>query len=292
MVANDSSHNPSNPTYSFDYENEAEMLHLLERDNIINASMGGLFPGHTLAETEKLRMVLDVACGPGGWALNVAQNHPHIQVIGIDTSQHTLNYARAQAQRRGLDNVQFYLLDALKPSIFPEGTFDLVNIRFAVGFVPTKSWPNFVQEYRRVLKVGGILQLTEIEVGFTNAPNLEKLIACAELALHRAGRGTSPTGLHMGMVASLRPLLQQAGLHTIQSRAYVLDYAYGMPAYPNVYGDFSMFFYQLKPLIEATKVMNIELYETLYERAMQEMRKPNFSGVSFLFTAWGERPDF
>ena len=50
--------------------------------------------------------MLDLACGPGGWACEVARLYPQIDVIGVDISEKMMRYARAHAQAQRLDNVE------------------------------------------------------------------------------------------------------------------------------------------------------------------------------------------
>ncbi len=35
----------------------------------------------------QVHLVLDLACGPGGWAIDVARAYPNIDVMGVDISQ-------------------------------------------------------------------------------------------------------------------------------------------------------------------------------------------------------------
>lgn len=68
----DSSRNES--TYVIDAENAAEMARLTRQDRLITKTMGGLFTEHS--DLSGGHDVLDVACGPGGWVLDVARHIP------------------------------------------------------------------------------------------------------------------------------------------------------------------------------------------------------------------------
>jgi SAM-dependent methyltransferase len=107
---------------------EAEMIRLLLQDQFITAGMGGMLAG--LERPEAFQRVLDVACGPGGWVLEMASLYPTMQITGIDISWRMIEYARAQAQaRRLLRQVEFQVMDAMRPLEFPDNTFDLVTLR-------------------------------------------------------------------------------------------------------------------------------------------------------------------
>src|SRR5579875_18431 len=61
---------PNSNTYVIDSEEAAELARLMQQDRILTEALGGLFPeGRLLPEDGCL---LDLACGPGGWALEVA----------------------------------------------------------------------------------------------------------------------------------------------------------------------------------------------------------------------------
>src|SRR6266566_3980781 len=130
----------------------------------------------------------DIACGPGGWALEVADRYPYIKIVGIDISKSMIEYARALAKAQKLKNVEFLVMNALKPLDFPNASFDLVNARFIHSFMPPHAWPVLLQECLRVCRPGGIIRLTEAETAITNSPASEKMAGMLTLALKKAGR--------------------------------------------------------------------------------------------------------
>src|SRR6266852_7513435 len=124
----------SQNTYVIDAESAAEMARLLDQDKLITEAMDGLFSErHDLSG---IYDVLDIAYGPGGWAHEVAHSYPEMEVTGIDISKRMIEYARAHARVRKLDNAHFRVMDALKPLGFPDESFDLVNARTIFAFMP------------------------------------------------------------------------------------------------------------------------------------------------------------
>src|SRR5574337_629667 len=83
-------------TYLFDSESASEMARLISQDLLVTKHMGGLLPENP--DFSGIKRVLDVACGPGGWTMEVAFAHPDIEVVGIDISRIMIDYARAQAK--------------------------------------------------------------------------------------------------------------------------------------------------------------------------------------------------
>jgi ubiquinone/menaquinone biosynthesis C-methylase UbiE len=138
--------------YVLDAENSAEMARLIKQDLLATSQMGGLLPERP--DFVGISRVLDIACDPGGWVHEVAAAHPEVEAVGIDLSRIMIEYAQAHAQRRGLENARFSVMDATRPLAFPDASFDLVNARFIFAFLPLSSWPALVQEGWRLLRPG------------------------------------------------------------------------------------------------------------------------------------------
>ena len=78
---------PHKSTYVFDPESGAELARLIEQDRFSTREMGGPLVG--LPDLPAEARVLDLACGPGGWVLDVAYEHPEYEVCGVDISEAT-----------------------------------------------------------------------------------------------------------------------------------------------------------------------------------------------------------
>lgn len=106
----------NNNTYVIDAESAAEMARLMRQDQLMTSGMGGVLPEIDL---NGVQHVLDLACGPGGWPLEVAYTYSDIEVVGVDISERMIAYASAQAQVQQRANVSFQVMDILKPLAFP-----------------------------------------------------------------------------------------------------------------------------------------------------------------------------
>src|SRR5579884_1100160 len=87
-------------------DREIEYLTQLER-----LLLEGL--GNALAEEELPPdggRVLDMACGTGSWALELASQYPGITVLGIDPHPQLIERAQAQAWARNLEQVSFQVV--------------------------------------------------------------------------------------------------------------------------------------------------------------------------------------
>eukprot|EP00798_Chlamydomonas_sp_ICE-L_P025438 gene25438-11098_t len=96
--------------------------------------------------------VLDVGCGFGGSSRHIASKNPSAEVKGITLSPKQVERGTQLAKDRGLNNVSFQVMDALKMD-FPDNTFDLVWACESGEHMPDKK--KYVEEMIRVLKPGG-----------------------------------------------------------------------------------------------------------------------------------------
>jgi ubiquinone/menaquinone biosynthesis C-methylase UbiE len=150
-------------SYINDPESGAEMARLLDQDRTVTNAMGGLLP-ELGSDIEGMQDILDLACGPGGWAQELAFTHPQLKVTGVDISRAMIAYARMQARVRHLENASFTVMDVQAPfDVFSDNSFDLVNARTMAGFMKKGSWSQVVGECARVLRPGGVLRLTEVD---------------------------------------------------------------------------------------------------------------------------------
>jgi demethylmenaquinone methyltransferase / 2-methoxy-6-polyprenyl-1,4-benzoquinol methylase len=101
--------------------------------------------------------ILDLCCGTGDLAFEIARRQPRCEIIGGDFSEPMLEIARAKAERFPT-RPQFVRADALHLH-FDDATFDAVTVGFGVrNFENTASG---LREMRRVLKPGGRVMILE-----------------------------------------------------------------------------------------------------------------------------------
>jgi ubiquinone/menaquinone biosynthesis C-methylase UbiE len=277
----------SDSVYFNDPENVAEMARLLGQDHLITKGMGGLFSERF--DLSGVHRILDVACGPGGWALEVASTYPEIEIVGVDVSRAMIAYANAQARVQGLDKASFQVMDIQKPLNFPDGSFDLVNARF-INFLPAAAWPGLMREFGRITRPGGVIRLTESEWWyFTNSPTLENLNAMIIRALQLQGESFSRSGRFTGVLPMLGRFLLDAGCVSVNYRSHVIDYSYGTEAYEGFRHDAGIVFKLFQPFIVRMGVATQEEVKQLYEQMQLEMGKDDFRGLMLPLTAWGEK---
>jgi SAM-dependent methyltransferase len=112
---------------------------------------------HWIAPIEDPKSILDVGTGTGIWAMDVADDYPSTQIIGIDLSP---------IQPTAVPpNLQFLVMDADEPWDGYEQRFDYVHTRLMNGF-SIKSWPFFYRQAFASLEPGGWVENQEFELVF------------------------------------------------------------------------------------------------------------------------------
>ncbi len=279
-----------NNNYVMGSENAAEMARLINQDILITHSMGGPFPYWTEAELATVSNVLDIACGPGGWAIEVARAFPNMHITGVDISQSMIRYADALADSRGYSNVQFGVMDVTQSLDFPDNSFDFVNARLLAGFMPTDGWPRFLQECMRVVRPGGIICLTEWEETITNSPAQEKLSSILMTVGKITNRTFSPDGRHIGITPMLPRFLKNAGCINVHHRAFAIDFSAGTHAHDGYAENVMVGFAILRPFITRIEQMSDLDYDLLHQQIVAEMLDDNFNGLAYHLSAWGQKP--
>ena len=279
---------PREDTYFIDPEDATEKARLLLQGRLITQNMGSLLPEGI--EPQKVHDVLDMACGPGGWVIDVAFEYPEMQVVGVDISQQMIAYASALARVQRLGNASFSEMNLLKPLEFAEQSFDLVNGRLLMSFMPRTAWVGLVQECMRVLRPGGTLRLTEADnFGITNAPAYEKLNRLMVRAMHKAGQTFSPELDTFGVTPMLGAFLRRAGYVNLRQKAHVVDFSFDTEAHDGWYENFTFTFQLLQPFMVKMQVTTSEEVDQLYHQAREEMTREDFRAVWFYLSVWGQK---
>jgi len=131
--------------------------------------------GYLLGSLDPHMRVLDVGCGPGTITADLASLVPSGEVVGIDAAADVLAEARAEASRRGLENVRFETGDVYRLA-FPDGAFDVVHAHQVLQHLsdPVAA----LGEMRRVCRPGGVVAARDGDYGgmfwFPSDPGLSE----------------------------------------------------------------------------------------------------------------------
>ena len=274
------------PTTYFveDRQNKNELFRLAIQDQMITQAMGGVLPEQE--HPEDIQHVLDIGCGAGSWIIEAAQTYPGMSLVGIDISQRMVEYAQKIASTQSVsDRVTFQAMDALRPLEFPNESFDLVNIRLGSGFMRTWDWPQLLLEMQRVARPGGIIRVMESGVIADDRKGAHlQLHASFVCALFRSGHLFEQEST--GLTKHLPRMLKQYAAQNVQTRHYDLQYQAGTEGGEAYYENFTHLFQALRPFIQKWGCAPEE-YDTIYSRALDEIRQASFCATWELLCAWG-----
>jgi len=148
--------------------------------------------------------ILDLGTGSGAIALAIAYSRPNIAVVAGDFSEDALNVARENARRLNIRNVVFMQGDWYEK--LAEQRFDLIV-----------SNPPYITTDDPHLQRGDLRfePYTALAAGADGLQDIRQIIAGAHAHLKPQGQLWLEHGYNQA--ASVRELLQQAGLHNIYS---------------------------------------------------------------------------
>ncbi|ODH37363.1 hypothetical protein ACO22_02638 [Paracoccidioides brasiliensis] len=103
----------------------------------------------------RLRRVLDCGYGNGAWAVEVAEQYPFCEVIGVDISPH-------MKPDDTPENLWLQVDDLNRTFTFPPNHFDLVHSRLIASGLNSQRWPRYIQDIKMTLRPGGWVQMAEL----------------------------------------------------------------------------------------------------------------------------------
>ncbi len=169
--------------------------------------------GNYAAPIQNPRDILDVGCGTGRWAMELAQEFPRANVIGVDVAPPPAEDGAASTP--GADarptNYVFVQGNVLERLPFADNSFDFVHQRLLTLAVPGRRWPSVVQELLRVTRPGGWVELIEGGDNFSGSQAMEAITNWGQQLLQRRGIDSS-------MAAQIGPLLTAAGAVDVTAR--------------------------------------------------------------------------
>ncbi|KAI9759701.1 MAG: hypothetical protein M4579_002178 [Chaenotheca gracillima] len=131
---------------------EAEIHRLMSMHHTFTLLKGGKL--HLAALSPKVERILDVGCGTGVWAAEMAKQYPHTEIIGIDISP-------LQIQNYLPRNVKILKQDIEESWGFPADHFDHINISHLNGCV--RDWGELLRRANHHLKPNGTLEALETD---------------------------------------------------------------------------------------------------------------------------------
>jgi SAM-dependent methyltransferase len=221
---------------------------------------------------------LDLGCGPGGIThLLSARVGSAGRVVGLDADAIFLDHARAHRAA----NVEYMLADAYRSSL-PDGSFDLVHVRFVAG---TAGLPEaLISDAMRLARAGGTVALQEPDMTTLDCYPPHTAFAQLKDALIRA---FAISGADINIARRLFGLARAAGLHDVHYRPFLLGFrsADPMSDYLPLTAE------SLRGTITRAGLMSASEMDEALAGCRRHLRDPGT--VSTLFTVaqvWGSTP--
>jgi|GEM_PF-1861846 len=263
-------------------ESDAEVTRLLLLHRWLSSYFGGALPPKL--DVSKVRRVLDVGCGIGAWAHEVAANNPRMHVIGVDTSEFCIQNAKRLAYNA--KNVTFLQQDMHQlETVFQPNTFDLIHVRFLVGSVSVARFPLLIESLSRLCKKKGLLIFTEAELPFTGSSGCDHLITVLLSSLIAAQNafswGFSP---QLGVASRLREWLRRSGSVLLHDDTAYPNIARGTEAYNHFVPQALLVAQQIRPLALRTGYATEAQLDEIFARMQEEFQEKRFQGACPLHT--------
>jgi ubiquinone/menaquinone biosynthesis C-methylase UbiE len=300
---------------------------------VIVEEMGELLPAKLLAECDLSHgeSILEIGSGAGEWLRAVARVYPHLQCIGIDQDELMVKVANALAHRDHLAQVAFLAqeFDDMLPTLFPQGSFDLIHLSLLGRYILTANYPALAQTCTALCRPGGIVCWTEAELPITTSPAFERLTSLVCEALQKVGQSFIPERMwewaehfaarsgmtvierssykrhSLGITPMLGRWLRDAGCgaqpemptyglwrlddRVIHETAYAIEMSAGQPAHQGFVRQAMRFAHQVKPFLLRTGVIEEREHAVLCDQLEVELASHDFCGLSYLLRAWAPR---
>ena len=251
-------------------DNELELVRLQLQGNVFDETLPTL---PRLFQPKERARVLDLGCGPGGWALRVARKYAMYDVVGVDVNPRMISYAEAQAEVQELD-VEFRVMDVLQPFDFAENSFDFVNLRLGTSFMKRAAANSVFRECWRVLRPGGVFRDTETVMVTVSHPAYRQMLSWIGQAF--AASGLTDDAQMATSVSTVR-MLTEIGFQPVEVVSHVLDMSAGSILHRTMTEDMQVALPQIKPFVtEKMHICDAATFDQVAEKSVQEAHDPRF----------------
>jgi SAM-dependent methyltransferase len=234
------------------------------------------FHGNFAAPLRDPHAILDVGCGTGRWAREMAQAFPSAHVAGVD-----INTPLAGDARSG--NFDFTTGNVLDGLPFPDASFDFTHMRLMFLAIPVDRWEFVVRELVRVTRPGGWIELVEAGPEEQGGRDLDLLLTWGTEMLRR--RGIDATyGRRVG------ELLGRAQLSQVGMRDLAIPLGnWGERVGVMMEADFFSGIRALEGVIASMQIATREEFQRALAAAQAYVHQPDARCIAPFYIAWGQR---
>jgi SAM-dependent methyltransferase len=240
------------------------------------------FRGNFAAPLDSPHAILDVGCGTGRWAREMAQAFPVARVVGLDINPPPADAGSAGPSRQG--DFTFTPGNVLEGLPFPDATFDYTHMRLMFLAISANRWEFVARELIRVTRPGGWVEMVEAGPEEHGGPDLDRLLAWGTEMLQRRGIDAN-YGRHIG------DLLQRARLAQVGSRDLAIPLGvWGERVGKMMETDFFSGIRALEGVIATMGIASREEFQRTLAAAQTYVNTPKARCVAPFYVAWGQRP--
>jgi ubiquinone/menaquinone biosynthesis C-methylase UbiE len=235
--------------------------------------------GNYCAPLKRPKNILDVGCGTGRWAQEMAQAFPDANVIGLDIFDPPVETNASTKP----SNYQFVMADVLKGLPFSPYQFDFVHQRSLNCVIPTPRWLQVVNELVRVTRPGGIIELVEPDSFFQNAGP-----ACTQIQKWIV-KACQKCGIDPTEGAQIGTYLQVSGLINVTTETITLPIGqWGGRLGSTTATNMRAACLAMKPLV----LQHLGISSEEYDRSLEDMFKEceQYQSQFVICVAYGQRP--
>jgi ubiquinone/menaquinone biosynthesis C-methylase UbiE len=220
--------------------------------------------------------ILEAGCGIGAQTVILAKNNPWAEIISIDVSPDSLEKARENVKRKGIENVRFLQADIFSLP-FKEESFDHVFVCFVLEHLQNPS--EALKSLKKILKPGGTITVIEGDHGSCYFyPEGKKALAAWNCLIRVQAhmKGNSLIG------RQLYPLLQGSGLNEVKVEPRMV---YVDSSKPELVDGFIL--KTIIPMVEGVKRQALEMQmieEETWNKGIAELHETARSTGTFCYT--------
>ena len=248
-----------------------------------NFVVGQIQQTHSAYRLVSPQRILDVGCGTGQWAIEMARQFPQTTVIGVDIVP--LVPASADATVRP-PNYHFQQGNILQGLPFGDSTFDYVHMRFLGCGIPGPRWQFVMNELTRLTAPGGWVESIESTVPSNGGPSLTRVQAALSRVL--VARGVD---LDCSRVADAYMRQATTPLSAVQSRMLEIPIgSQGQAIGQHMAWNLLMSITNMGYFYQQAGIFLSEEWDELLKEVDQELYGTTYHPVLPLYVAIGQRP--
>lgn len=168
-----------------------------------------------LAEPGPEDDILEVATGTGAQLVELARRNPQGHTVGVEVAAGMLSKTRRRLAARGLDAVEVLDADA-RQLPFTDESFGLIANSYMLDLLPRDEIPRVLAEFRRLLRPGGRLVMSNMTLGERRAHRVWDALYARGIVLTANCRGVlaAPVLAELGFTDIEREYASQLGFPT------------------------------------------------------------------------------